>query len=285
MSVPIIHDGRVIGIIDSEHSRKNFFKERHLRTIETIASLCSKKIAASLALAQVKKAEAEVESLNNRMRDSKFKNLRLQMNPHFLFNILTTIKHLIVSGQARKASEYLDIFSGFLRSVLYYADETVVSLQEELRILKLYIGLESVCLDESFSWNVSIAENIDPEEVQVPFMLFQPFVENAIHHGLLSKHGEKRFSISIEDYDDEHIRCVIEDNGIGRTAAAAVNGKNLQSVIHKSKGIEIVQQRLELMRLKTTKQGGVEIEDLFCNGKPCGTRVNIIISYYNKEEV
>jgi ligand-binding sensor domain-containing protein/putative methionine-R-sulfoxide reductase with GAF domain len=285
MSVPIIHDGRVIGIIDSEHSRKNFFNKQHLRTIETIASLCAKKIAAAIALAQVKKAEAEVEALNNRMRDFKFKNLRLQMNPHFLFNILTTIKHLVVSGQTRKAGAYLDIFSGFLRSLLYYADETVVSLREELHILKLYIELESACLDESFTWHVQVADSIDPEEVQVPFMLLQPFVENAIHHGLLPKQGEKRFSISIDEYDNEHIRCVIEDNGIGRSAAAAANEKNLQSVIHKSKGIDIVKQRLELMRLKTAKQGGVNIEDLFDHEIPCGTRVNIIISYYNKEEV
>lgn len=285
LTVPIIHEGKVIGVIDSEHRKANFFKETHLRTIKAIAEICSTKISKAIANEAVRKAELELSLLNNKMMESKFKNLRLQMNPHFLFNILTTIQYLIVSQQTNKASSYLNIFSGFLRSILQYAENTVVSLQEELRILKMYIELESLCLDETFTWNVDVAGEIDQEEVQVPFMLLQPFVENAIHHGLMQKPGEKKFSIRIQESGDEYFTCIIEDNGVGRLKAASINGRNLSSVIHKSKGVDIVKQRLELMQQKTEKRAGVEIEDLYDGNEPTGTRVRIFISYYSKEEI
>ncbi|HEX5651904.1 MAG TPA: histidine kinase [Chitinophagaceae bacterium] len=285
LTVPIIHEGKVIGVIDSEHHRKNFFQKRHLATLETIASLCSAKISTTLAMEAARKAETELAELNNKIIESRFQNLRLQMNPHFLFNILTTIQYLIVSGQTTKASNYLNIFSGFLRSILHYAEDPVVSLQEELRILELYIELESLCMDESFSWEVEVDSGIDTEETLFPFMLLQPFVENAIHHGLVQKIGEKRFTIRIIEQDEDYLSCVIEDNGIGREKAMQINGRNLSSVIYKSKGIDIVKQRLELMEQATTRKNGVRIEDLYNNGEPAGTRVHITLSYNNKEEL
>ena len=238
-----------------------------------------------MAMEAAKKAETELLTLNSKMMESKFKNLRLQMNPHFLFNILTTIQYLIVSQQTNKAGQYLSLFAGFLRSILQYADESVVSLQDELRILNMYIELESLCLDENLNWKLEVDENIDQEETHVPFMLLQPFVENAIHHGLLEKLGDKSFRISIEDHEDEYLTCLIEDNGVGRDHSAKVNGRNLSSLIHKSKGIEIVRQRLQLLQQKTSKKAGVEFEDLYHDGKPAGTRVKIFIPYYSKEEI
>jgi LytS/YehU family sensor histidine kinase len=232
-----------------------------------------------------RRAESELAELNNKIIESRFQNLRLQMNPHFLFNILTTIQYLIVSGQTAKAINYLNIFSGFLRSILHFAEDPVVSLQEELRILALYIELESLCMDESFTWEVKVDSGIDQEETLFPFMLIQPFVENAIHHGLVQKIGEKRFSIRISEVGENCLSCVIEDNGIGREKAMLINGRNLSSVIYKSKGIDIVKQRLELMEQATTRKNGVRIEDLYDKGEPAGTRVHITLSSYNKEEL
>jgi ligand-binding sensor domain-containing protein/putative methionine-R-sulfoxide reductase with GAF domain len=283
LAVPIIYEGSVIGVIDSEHSKKGFYKQRHLTTLQTIASVCSKKISTAMAMEAVKKAAVELETLNNKIQDSNFKNLRLQMNPHFLFNILTTIQYLIVSQQTAKAGQYLNVFAGFLRSILQHAEETVVPLQQELRILTMYIELESLCLDETFSWKINVSEDIDQDEILVPFMLLQPFVENAIHHGLLQKMGEKRFIITIDDDHDDYLTCVIEDNGVGRKQAALNKAKNLDAVIHKSKGIDIVKQRLELMRQKTSKDAGVEIEDTYVNGVAAGTKVRLYIPYYNEE--
>lgn len=285
ITVPIIHDGKVIGIIDSEHRRKNFFTRHHLKTLETISSLCASRIATATALEAARKAESELHTLNGKITESKFMNLRLQMNPHFLFNILTTIKYLIVSKQVSKATTYLDIFSGFLRALLSYAEATVVTLDEELRILDMYVELESLCLDETFAWEVNIDEAIDREEVLVPFMLLQPFVENAINHGLIHKTGEKRFSITISEQSPDSLICIIEDNGIGRRASTAINQRKLSGTLHQSKGIGIVEKRLELLQQKTSKPACVTIEDLYQNGLAAGTRVSIIIPYYSTEEI
>ncbi|HYE56004.1 MAG TPA: GAF domain-containing protein, partial [Chitinophagaceae bacterium] len=285
IAVPIIHDGKLIGVIDSEHRRRNFFTEHHLKTLETISSLCASKIATAVALEAARKAEAELLALNNKMLESKFVNLRLQMNPHFLFNILTTIQYLIVSNQANKAKNYLDIFSGFLRSLLSYAESTVVTLEDELKILSMYVELESLCLDETFVWEVTVDEEVDKDEVLVPFMLLQPFVENAINHGLIHKTGVKHFSIAIKEHDPDSLVCIIEDNGIGRAASAAINSRSLSRVVHESKGISIVEKRLELLQQKTAKKACFEIEDLYRNGVAAGTRVKIVIPYYSTEEI
>jgi ligand-binding sensor domain-containing protein/putative methionine-R-sulfoxide reductase with GAF domain len=285
LAVPIIFDGKTIGVIDSEHKRKNFFTAHHQHMLETIASLCADKLVTAQASERVRIAESELQTLNAQMREASFANLRLQMNPHFLFNTLTTIQYLIVSGQVQKASNYLDIFSGFLRSLLNHAEDTVVSLQEELRILKLYVELESICLDETFVWKVNVDETIDAENVQVPFMLLQPFVENAIHHGLLHKVGEKKFCISIAPQNEDTLKCSIEDNGIGREASSAINEKKLRRHLHPSKGLMIVQQRLQLLQLKTGREAGFEMEDLFAGGKVSGTRIHLLIPDYQTEEV
>lgn len=285
LAVPLVHDGRVIGVIDSEHSRKNFFTTHHLKVLQTVASLCASKIATAMALEAVRNAENELQLLDGKMTEAKFTNLRLQMNPHFLFNILTTIQYLIVSNQVNKATKYLDIFSGFLRSLLDHAEDTVVTFEEELRILKLYVELESLCMDETFEWSISLADDIDSEDVLVPFMLLQPFVENAIHHGLIHKIGTKIFSIRIEQKDEESLHCIIEDNGIGRKASAGINGRNLSQVVHQSKGIGIVEKRLGLLQQKTGKQACFTIEDLMSNDTAAGTRVQITIPNYLTEEV
>ncbi|MBC7851073.1 MAG: histidine kinase, partial [Chitinophagaceae bacterium] len=285
VAVPILHEGRLIGVIDAEHRKKNFFTSHHLKTLQTIASLCASRIATAIASEATRKAEAELHLLNGKMMESKFTNLRLQMNPHFLFNILTTIQYLIVSNQVKKATHYVDIFSGFLRSLLDHAEDSVVTLEEELRILKLYVELESLILDETFDWSIEVREGIDIEEVQVPFMLLQPFVENAIHHGLLHKVGSKRFRIIISESDQNSLNCTITDNGIGRAEADRINQQNLSGVLHQSKGIQIVEERLKLLQQKTDKKSSMIIEDHIHNGEPTGTSVHLVIPYYLTEEL
>lgn len=285
ITVPIIHDGRLIGVIDSEHSRKNFFNRHHLKTLQTISTLCASRIATAVAKEAAKKAESELLVLNSRIMESKFVNLRLQMNPHFLFNILTSIQYLIVSNQVNKAMSYLDVFSGFLRSLLNHAESTVVTLEEELRVLNMYVELESLCLDETFVKEITVSEDLDCDDVLVPFMLLQPFVENAINHGLIHKVGKKHFSIDIKEHDDDSLLCTIEDNGIGRAASSAINRKNLSSVLHQSKGIGIVEKRLSLLQQKTSKRACFEVEDLYEGGSAAGTRIKIIIPYYSNDEL
>src|SRR6185503_3435649 len=109
---------------------------------------------------------------------AKLMNLRLQMNPHFLFNSLSSIQHLIVSQQTTKAYKYLTLFSNFLRSLLNFADKNFVPLDDELKILKMYVELESLRFDESFSYEITVDESLTNDEVLLPSLMVQPFAEN-----------------------------------------------------------------------------------------------------------
>lgn len=285
LAVPILHNGQLIGVIDSEHSRKNFFTRHHLHTLQNIASLSAANITMAMAVENAAKAAADLQILNARMLEAKFTNLRLQMNPHFLFNILTTIQYLIVSQQVGRATRYVDVFATYLRSLLNHAEDTVVPLKEELELLALYVELESLCLDESFVWEVRVSDALDEAEVLVPFMILQPFVENAIHHGLVHRVGEKRFFISVEEQQEDCIRCIVEDNGVGRVASAALEHIPLPKTLHQSKGIGIVEKRLALLAEKTGKTAFLTIEDLYQEGTATGTRVCLVIPGYLNDEI
>ncbi|HEX7844485.1 MAG TPA: histidine kinase [Chitinophagaceae bacterium] len=285
ITVPVIHEGKVIAVIDSENSRKHFFTPEHLKALQTIASLCSAKISRAIALDAMQKSQIQVMELNMKMAESKFMNLRLQMNPHFLFNSLSSIQHLIVSQQTTKAYKYLTVFSNFLRSLLKYAEKNFIPLDEELKILKMYIELESLRFDKSFHYEIKADESFDNDEVLVPSLMVQPFAENAIWHGLLHKEGKKELTISFTNNSDEYLTCIIEDNGIGRAKAASIRDNKISSMVHESKGIHIIRERLDLLQQKTGKPANVEIKDLVDENKEAaGTKVIITIPYYNPEE-
>ncbi|HLO38478.1 MAG TPA: histidine kinase, partial [Lacibacter sp.] len=269
-----------------EHQSKNFFTKQHLEALQTIASLSSAKISRAMAMDAMKKTKLEVMELNVKMAESKFMNLRLQMNPHFMFNALSSIQHLIVSQQTTKAYKYLTIFSNFLRSLLNYAEKNFIPLDEELKVLQMYVELESLRFDQSFSYEINVDENLSNDEVLVPSLMVQPFVENAIWHGLLHKDGEKKLKIEFVNHSDDHLTCTIEDNGVGRSNAAAIQQQKISSKIHESKGIGIIEERLKLLQQKTGKPAHVEIKDMFdAQQHAAGTKVIITIPYYNPEEL
>lgn len=286
LTIPLIHEGKVIGIIDSEHRRRHFFTRQHLKALQTIASFCSAKISHAMAVDAMKKSKMEVMELNVKMAESKFLNLRLQMNPHFLFNSLSSIQHLIVSQQTTKAYKYLTVFSNFLRSLLKHAEKNFIPLDEELKILTMYVELESLRFDKTFSYEIRVEESLTNDEVLVPSIIVQPFAENAIWHGLLHKEGEKKLSIDFKNNSDDYLTCIIEDNGIGRDQAASIQQRKISSMTHESRGIGIINERLQLLQQKTGKPASVQIFDLYgSDQQPVGTRVIITIPYYNPEEI
>jgi LytS/YehU family sensor histidine kinase len=281
ITVPIVHDSKVIGVIDSEHVNKKFFTTQHLNALQSIAAICSTKISRAMAIEAMKRNEKELMELNVKMAESKFLNLRLQMNPHFLFNSLSSIQHLIVSNQTTRAYKYLTIFSNFLRSLLNYAEKNFIPLDEEIKILSMYVELESLRFDESFHYEITVDDNLSNDIVLVPSLMIQPFAENAIWHGLLHKDGEKRLSIRFAGDGEEVLLCIIEDNGIGREKAALIKNNNISSMVHESKGIGIISERLLLLQQKTGKPASINFDDVH----PSGTRVTITIPYYNPEEI
>src|SRR5690606_31508725 len=240
ITVPILYNGKVLGIIDSEHSQKGFFTQKHLSILTTVASLCAHKI--TRVRAEEAKQEAQLAILRHEREavEARLKSLRLQMNPHFLFNSLNAIQQMILAGEDRAATRYLSKFSRLLRLVLLHSDKERITLKEELETLSLYVELESLRFKDSFRYDIKCDERIDPEEIKIPVMLIQPFVENAIWHGLLPKPGDRRLSVLFSEDTAENMICTIEDNGVGREAASKITNDN-----HTQKGISVAEERLK----------------------------------------
>jgi putative methionine-R-sulfoxide reductase with GAF domain/anti-sigma regulatory factor (Ser/Thr protein kinase) len=275
LAVPLIIDGKVIGVIDSEHSKRNFFNQEHLNILSTVAVLCANQI--QRAKAEQEKQMARIEALENKQKvtESRLQSLRLQMNPHFLFNALNSIQQMILANEEMVATRYLSRFSKLLRTILVHSDKEMVTLKEELEILNLYIELESVRFKESFKYKIECDEDIDKEEVKVPTLLMQPFVENAIWHGLMHKEGDRQLKIRFTESDDR-LYCMIEDNGIGRDKAKEVKIANGKAKDHVSKGIQVSMERLKSMKDAYGETGELRITDLVDDkGEPCGTRIEI----------
>ncbi len=279
--VPIIHNEKIIGVIDSENKRKNFFNTKHLQTLQTIASICAAKISLSMAVEKMQKAVKQLEELNGKMLEAKFMNLRLQMNPHFLFNSLSSIQHLVVSKQTNEAYKYLSVFANFLRSILQFADKTFITLDDELKMLAMYINLESLGFDKTFTYDIIVDDELETEDIYIPPLIIQPLIENAIWHGLMHKEGAKYFSVRFFSNEDEDICCIVDDNGIGRQQAAAIDAGNLSHFAYQSKATALIKERLQLLQQKTGREASMITQDKMENGQPSGTRITMVIPSYN----
>lgn len=281
LAVPMILDGKVIGVIDSENPKKNFFNQRHLSILNTIAVLCVNQIQRNRS--EEEKQKTKIELLENKQKaaESRLQSLRLQMNPHFLFNALNSIQQMILANEEMVATRYLSRFSKLLRSILIHSDKETITLKEELDILKLYVELESVRFKEAFSYEIHCEDDIDTDEVKIPTLLIQPFVENAIWHGLMHKEGKRKLRISFTDMED-YVQCVIEDNGIGRQKAAQLKLSTGSDKKHTGKGIQVSIERLNALQKNGGPSGSMTIKDLTdADGNPSGTRVEINLPIQN----
>lgn len=281
MAVPIIVDGNVIGVIDSEHSQRNFFTPKHLSLMTTISILTANQIQRIQAEEEKQKAEMEVLQNKQKATESRLQSLRLQMNPHFLFNALNSIQQMILANEEMVATRYLSRFSKLLRSILIHSDKEMISLKEELDILNLYVELESVRFKEAFTYVIICDANIDCDEVKIPTLLIQPFVENAIWHGLMHKEGMRNLRIEFTEQDDV-IQCIVEDNGIGRQKAKEMKISTGKDKNHTSKGIEVSLERLKAMQKNGGPPGSMYIHDMVdAEGNPTGTRIEINLPIQN----
>ncbi|MCB9343002.1 MAG: histidine kinase [Lewinellaceae bacterium] len=275
LAVPIMHEGMVIGVIDSEHSSLNFFKEYHVQVLRTIASLCADKIAHTRAEEQMKEKEKQLKELNHSLAESQLTALRAQMNPHFLFNSLNSINWYIIKNKPAEATRYIARFSRLIRLILEHAECRLIPLAQELEALQLYLEMEAMRFEQTFEYRFELDPEIDTDEMLVPPLIIQPFIENAIWHGLLPKKDPGLLKIVLYQ-KDEAIICVIEDNGIGR-AAAARNSSN-HSKNRQSKGLKITESRIKKHNQMDNGVSPVLITDLYdAKGKAAGTRVELTI--------
>jgi sensor histidine kinase YesM len=197
------------------------------------------------------------------------KALRAQMNPHFIFNCLNSIKALIQNDDKQKATAYLTTFSKLIRTLFQNSDKRQISLFDEIETCRLYIQLEAMRLEDKLNYNFTIDPNIDLKSVMVPALIIQPFIENAIWHGIVPK-GGGTINVSINQNADAII-CQVDDDGIGRELSKL--NKPVTPVIHESKGVHLSQARIDLEKKLNESQAYIKIIDKNENDKANGTRV------------
>ncbi len=206
---------------------------------------------------------------------SQLTAIKAQMNPHFMYNTLNSIQALILQEDLKNTNLYLSKFSHLMRKVLDVSGREEISLQEETEILELYLSLEKLRFGNDFSYQIVIPENIDVYNNFIPPLLLQPFVENAIKHGLFHKKGKKNLSISLEK-ENQFFVYRIKDNGIGRKHSAEI--KQRQKEKYTSFSTEALQKRLELLNSAYYKNFKITINDLHENNQPSGTEVVLKIN-------
>lgn len=221
----------------------------------------------------VKDQELKNAELHKTFLNLKLKALRAQMNPHFTFNVMNSIQHFILTNDEDSAHRYMSKFSKLIRAILNNSEKNTIPVAEEIKALELYLELEAMRFDESFSYEIIIDKTIDPEVIGIPSMLIQPYVENAIMHGILPLKAKGKIKVEITIYNDL-LKCVIEDNGIGRAKSAGQN----KSRQHRSMGISLTAERLIVINELNSSNLSEKIIDLTDeNGNASGTRVEIYI--------
>lgn len=223
---------------------------------------------------RIKNREKRKTELNKKIANIESQALRAQMNPHFIFNTLSSIQHYISNNDTDAALKYLSKFAKLMRRIMDNSKQQMIAVSEEISALELYLELETMRFDKKFIYHISIDKEIDQTYDRIPSMLIQPYVENAIIHGLLPLEASGKISISMEKQNDT-ILCTIEDNGIGREKSKDFKKNRVQQ--HKSMGMSITKERLDILNSSLNSNISAEIIDLFENGKASGTKVRLII--------
>jgi len=208
-----------------------------------------------------------------KMTELEAKALRAQMNPHFIFNCLNSIKALIQEDQKQKSVTYLTTFSKLIRTLFNNADKKEITLYDEIETCKLYLQLEAMRFDAKFSYAVNVDEMLDLKSILVPALIVQPFIENAIWHGIVPRGGGGIVSLSVLKNNGD-VDIVIDDDGIGREASQ--KNKSVSNIGHQSKGVNLTQSRLELDNLLQQRKAILKtIDKEDSAAKNVGTKVII----------
>jgi hypothetical protein len=206
---------------------------------------------------------------------SELKALRAQMNPHFIFNCLNSIKSFTLNKDSASANFYLTKFSRLIRQVLENSRSEKITLQNELSTLQLYLDMEKLRVGDKFDYEIKMDEDLEDDFIEVPPMLIQPYVENAIWHGILHKAEKGKVFVGISQREDK-LLITIEDNGIGRKKAAELKSKSGTS--YKSFGMKITAERLSIIKQLYNIEANLTFEDLIHqDGSAAGTKVNLTL--------
>lgn len=211
---------------------------------------------------------------------ARMEALRAQINPHFMSNSLNAIENLVNRNENDAAAKYLIHFSRLSRKILSSSRNAITTLNEELKTLEHFLALEQLRFKDKLQYEITISDDLTPKTVRIPALILQPYVENAIWHGIKPKKGSSLLEIRAEK-EGKLLKCTIEDDGVGRKKAQEIKEQSIL-VKHKSQGMKITEERLE--RIGKVKGSKVEIIDLYNEkGEPRGTRVIIRLPYREVE--
>lgn len=206
----------------------------------------------------------------------ELKALRAQMNPHFVFNSLNSIQHYILNSKSNEAAKYLNKFAKLIRIILSNSEKAMVTVNEDVESLKLYLELEQMRFDGKFDYSINIDKSIDGDYDEIPPMLMQPYIENAILHGLNPKETKGHLKIDIFTKNN-YIVCRISDDGIGRVKSGEIK-RTTPGNLHKSLGMKITSERVRILNDINKSDLSVSVTDLKDeNGNPNGTMVELYI--------
>lgn len=248
------------------------------RNLIIILTITAAALAVSILLLVIvrnnsRKKQKEIEHERSTL-ELEQKTLRAQMNPHFLFNAINSIQRFILKKNQQEAYDYLAKFSKLIRTVLHNSQEKVLMLSQELDMIRLYVEMEQLRFDNSFEFKMTVSDEVDENETPVPAMLIQPYIENAIWHGLMNLENERKGVLRLDVcLNQGMLQITIKDNGIGRAKAGTYN----KDEKHKSVGMKLTEQRLLMInKMQEFGSAKVEVTDLYNTNKESeGTRVVI----------
>ena len=204
------------------------------------------------------------------------KSLRSQMNPHFIFNALNSVNSFIAKNDELNANKYLSRFSSLIRNILENSDHDFIPLSKEIELLKSYIELEHIRFSDKFNYNFEIDNSINTDSFRIPPMLIQPYIENAVWHGLRYKEKDGFLNVEMKK-EASHLRVDVVDNGIGRKKSQELKTENQKK--NKPKGIRNTKKRIEILNKLYKKEIEINIEDL--ENAQEGTKVTLLIPDIN----
>ena len=194
------------------------------------------------------------------------------MNPHFIFNALNSVNSFISKNDELNANKYLARFSRLIRSILENSDHDFIPLSNEIELLQSYLELENIRFADKFKYSFEVDKNINPDEFRIPPMLIQPYIENAVWHGLRYKEKDGFLKVEIKK-EESQLKVEVIDNGIGRAKSQELKTENQKK--NKSKGIMNTKKRLEILNKLYKQNIELNIEDI--NDKQEGTKVTLLI--------
>jgi two-component system, LytTR family, sensor kinase len=203
------------------------------------------------------------------------RSLRSQMNPHFIFNALNSVNNYISKNDERSANKYLSDFSKLMRTVMENSQHEFISLTTELSILQLYLSLEHSRFKEKFEYELNVSEDLHTDQIEIPPMLIQPYIENAVWHGLRYRDDKGFLKVSISNGSGNILKVTVEDNGIGRKKSQEIKTVNQKDKV--STGLKNTESRMKIINELYSTKMKIEMEDLYKDTQS-GTKVTIYIT-------